>query len=230
MTAIFLRLRIKEIVQVRTFGRLFSYLAAMFIAPLVGVWISGKSSVPYLEFPPIPSEHIPANFSWFAFVLMAILIVLVLVPFVVKVLRTSNGLTIPSPRHHFPAWGWYGVIWLLAAWVLAWTRFDWFATLQEFTFTPLWLGYILVVNALTYQRTGRCMLTHRWRYFLMLFPLSAVLWWSFEYLNRFAGNWHYVGTNDFTPWRYFVFATLPFSTVLPAVLGTAEWLKTFPRV
>jgi hypothetical protein len=196
---------------------------------LIGVWLSGKSVAPYLAFPPIPSERIPANFSWPAFGFVLTLIVLVVAPFLFRILHSARHVSSSTQTYRFPVWGWCGVIWLAGAWVLAWTRFEWFAALQEFTFTPLWLGYIVVINALAYQRSGRCMLTHRSRYLLMLFPLSAVLWWSFEYLNRFAGNWHYVGISEFGAWHYFVFATLPFSTVLPAVLGTSAWLMTFPR-
>ncbi len=65
------------------------------------------------------------------------------------------------------------------------------------------------------------------RYFAFLFPLSAVFWWFFEYLNRFVQNWHYVGGENFDAWEYFWYATLPYSTVLPAVLSTREWLSTF---
>lgn len=61
------------------------------------------------------------------------------------------------------------------------------------------------------------------RFFLMLFPLSAAFWWFFEYLNRFVQNWSYTGVN-YSPWEYFCYATLSFSTVLPAVLGTREWI------
>jgi hypothetical protein len=68
------------------------------------------------------------------------------------------------------------------------------------------------------------------RRFLWLFPASAVFWWSFEYLNRFVQNWYYVGAHTFSPWEYFVQATVPFSTVLPAVLSTRELLSTFPRL
>ena len=74
------------------------------------------------------------------------------------------------------------------------------------------------------------MLLHRPRYVLSLFPLSACFWWFFEYLNRFVQNWHYVGGGELSAWEYLVRATLPFSTVLPAVLGTAEWLSSFPRL
>jgi hypothetical protein len=97
---------------------------------------------------------------------------------------------------------------------------------QPLTFTPLWLGYIVIVNAVTFRRIGRCMMFHRPRYFLSLFPLSAAFWWSFEYLNRFVQNWHYLGGQELTAWEYVWQATLPFATVLPAVLGTAELLTT----
>ena len=72
------------------------------------------------------------------------------------------------------------------------------------------------------------MMLHRPRYFLSLFPLSAGFWWFFEYLNRFVQNWHYLGAAELSPLEYFVRATIPFSTVLPAVIGTAELLTTFP--
>ncbi|MEI6809750.1 MAG: hypothetical protein WCN95_13595, partial [bacterium] len=114
------------------------------------------------------------------------------------------------------------------SWILAWTRFSWFTPLQHFTFSPPWFAYIVVVNALTYRRTGHCMLKDRPRYFFALFAASAAFWWFFEYLNRFVQNWYYEGVAGLSSIEYFVFATLPFSTVLPAVLGTYEWLESIP--
>jgi hypothetical protein len=87
-----------------------------------------------------------------------------------------------------------------------------------------------MVNALTHRRLRHCMLLDRPRYFFALFPLSAVFWWSFEYLNRFVQNWHYLGGQELTAISYFGQATLPFATVLPAVLGTAEFLSTYHSV
>jgi hypothetical protein len=117
-----------------------------------------------------------------------------------------------------------GVAAALVFWVLAWTRFSWFEAFQPHTFTPLWLSYIVVINAMTYRRRGTCMMLDRPGFFLALFPFSALFWWFFEYLNRFVQNWLYVGIH-FSPGAYFWFATLSFSTVLPAVLGTREWIS-----
>jgi hypothetical protein len=43
-------------------------------------------------------------------------------------------------------------------------------------------------------------------------------------------NWHYIGLANLGPWAYFWQATLPFSTVLPAVLSTRDCLASFPRL
>jgi hypothetical protein len=56
-----------------------------------------------------------------------------------------------------------------------------------------------------------------------------VFWWSFEYLNRFVGNWRYLDPPGFGAGEYFLFATLPFATVLPAVLSTRELLLSCRR-
>jgi len=184
-------------------------LAAISLLPLMGVLLAGRSIQPYLEFPPIARSVTHEPFSWPVFVALVVLIVGAVTPFVVSIssfvslrrlsLRQSSVLDrapsrqTPCPVRSFPWWGWLGILWTLLAWFLAWTRFEWMGPLQAFTFTPLWLGYIVVVNALTCRRIGHCMMLHRPRYFLSLFPLSAALWWSFEYLNRFVQNWYYLG-------------------------------------
>jgi hypothetical protein len=101
---------------------------------------------------------------------------------------------------------------------------------RRHTFTPLWLGYVLAMNGLTYRRTGEAPLTHRTGWFLALFPVSAVIWWLFEYLNQYVDNWYYSGIHGSSDWDYFLQGTLPFSTVLPAVASTTAWLQTFPRL
>jgi hypothetical protein len=113
---------------------------------------------------------------------------------------------------------------------MAWSRFQWFGPLQAYTFFPLWLGYIVCVNSLTYTRSGRCLLRSRPHFFLALFPASSLFWWFFEYLNRFVQNWHYLGVADFSTGEYVLHASLCFSTVLPAVLSTEEYLASFPRL
>lgn len=216
------------------------FLALVLGLPLLGVMWAGEPLGRYLEFPPRTSyvQHEP--FSWPVFIVLALLIVLAVGPILLRVARENIHQSSPVTQHStlktqhchssFPWWGWLGIGWTGLWWMVAWTRFPWMAAVQEHTFMPLWLGYIVTVNAATFTRTGRCMMLHRPRYFLSLFPLSAAFWWLFEYLNRFVQNWYYIGVGELSSLEYFVRATLPFSTVLPAVLSTAELLTSYPAV
>lgn len=199
--------------------------------PLFGAWAGGLPVSRFLEFPPLTRHVQHPGFSLPLFLGLLIVTCAAVLPFVLRCILVSGRPSGPRPdAQRFPAWGWAGVVFLAASWILAWTRFPWFAAFQRFTFTPLWFGYVIVVNALSKRRTGHCMLTDRPWYTFRLFVVSAAFWWFFEYLNRFVQNWYYVEIGQLTPLEYLVFATLPFSTVLPAVLGTYEFLDSFPRL
>ena len=197
--------------------------------PLAGLVWAGVPVRPYLQVPPVTSLVEQAPFSWWGVFLVLAPALAVVGPFAWRLFRVWPGTLRAVPRGAFPWWGWAALAAGAGAWVLAWTRFPWFAPWQLHTFTPLWLAYILVVNAWTVRRSGRCMMLDRPLTFLALFPASALFWWFFEYLNRFVQNWYYVGAvNQLSAGEYIVFATLPFATVLPAVLGTQELLWSFP--
>jgi hypothetical protein len=195
--------------------------------PLLGVRLAGFPLGPYFEFPPQTRyvEHAP--FSWLAFCLYSALIAAAVFALSLRVMRSGrrNPPTTESGPSSFPWWGWAAAAAGAASWLLAWTRFHWMAFFQVHTFTPLWLAYIVEVNALCFWRTGWSLLTHRTGFFLALFPTSAWFWWFFEYLNRFVQNWYYVAER-FGPWEYFWYATLPFATVLPAVASTGELIRS----
>jgi hypothetical protein len=159
----------------------------------------------------------------------AILIALLVGPVVLRVVASQGTPDRPhSTSGAWPWWGWVGGLLLGCSWILAWNRFFWFNGLQAHTFTPLWVGYILLANGWTLHRTGHCMITDRPRFLFALFPASAVVWWCFEYLNRFVQNWYYVGPHALSACEYLLQATVPFSTVLPAVLSTMEVLASEP--
>jgi len=197
--------------------------------PPVGVVLSGKPLSPYLEFPPQTMHVIHAPFSWWAFAGYILFTGIFITPFLAQIVKHGTPTPCPGPPRPFPWWGWFGVVLGSAAWILAWTRFSWFRPFQAHTFTPLWSAYILTVNALTLRRTGRCLLLDRPVRFLLLFPLSAVFWWFFEYLNRFVQNWQYAGV-QLGPGEYILYATLSFSTVLPAVMSTRDFVLSFPFI
>ena len=199
--------------------------------PLLGVWLSGAPLAPYLEMPPRTNFVTHAPFSWPVFWGLALFIVIVVKPFVFRIFETRRRRVFPDSggrAGRFPWWGWLALLAGLMAWTLAWTRFPCFDAFQPFTFTPLWLAYIVVMNALAFRRTGRSPLTHQTGAFLGLFPISAIFWWFFEYLNRFVQNWHYIGIGTPTAEEYLLRAMLPFATVLPAFVATRAWLAGYP--
>jgi hypothetical protein len=95
-----------------------------------------------------------------------------------------------------------------------------------FLFFPLWLGYALVVDALVAARTGTSVLSRSRRGFVWLFLGSAPAWWLFEWINLRTQNWEYPGAEAFSDLEYFLLCTVAFSTVMPAVFGTAELVRS----
>lgn len=196
-------------------------------APLLGLAAAGRPLAPYVGFPPRTEQLAQAPFSWGAFVLLALPLAGAAALYGVAFARARPHAPV-LPARPYPWWGWLGLGLIALGWALAWT--DWVAPQwRRHTFTPLWLGYVLVMNALALRRSGRALLTERPAWLLALFPASALFWWLFEHLNRFVGNWYYTGIAAGNDWDYFLQATLPFSSVLPAVASTWAWLKTFPR-
>ena len=113
---------------------------------------------------------------------------------------------------------------LALCWPLNWTLPG---VRTAFLFFPLWLGYILTVDALVAWRVGASLWTRSRRGFVLLFILSVPAWWLFEAINDRTGNWEYLGAGAFTPLEYYALCTVSFSTVMPAVFETAELARTF---
>src|SRR5216117_3773662 len=120
--------------------------------------------------------------------------------------------------------GWLGLGLLAVCWPLNWTMPG---MRTAYLFFPLWLGYILVVDALVLARTGSSLWRRSRRKFVLLFAASAPVWWLFEIINSRTANWEYQGSDTFTLLEYYLLCTLSFSTVMPAVFETAELARTF---
>ncbi|CAK0744676.1 conserved membrane hypothetical protein [Gammaproteobacteria bacterium] len=206
-------------------------LLLLLLLPLIGAVVAGLPLAPYLKFPPTTRPTVHPEFSWIAFLIVAIIPIGTITPFLKQLLRErlTCPASIPSVRD-FPWWGSAALVFTGAIWCMAWSSLPLLSEVRRFSFTPLWLGYIAVVNALTWQRSGYSLLSDRPRFLAWLFVLSAAVWWYFEYLNRFVNNWYYQGIENYSPFEYFLTATFPFSTVLPAVLSTYFLLWTYPRL
>ena len=200
-------------------------LLIAWVAPLAGLAAAGQDLSPYVRFPPRTEVVAHAPFAWTAFILLSLPALAALLLFLVAL---RPGTQTGKASFRFPAWGGVGVALIGTGWFAAWNDvlpLEW----RRQAFTPLWLGYVLLMNALAHRRAGQSLLTHRTGWFLALFPASAAFWWLFEHLNQFVDNWHYSGIEARGDWDYFLQGSLPFSTVLPAVASTWFWLRQFPR-
>ena len=111
-----------------------------------------------------------------------------------------------------------GVVVTIAAWVAAWSRAG---VLSEYSFFPLWLGYILTVNGISDTAFQTSLLQVMRGHFLWLFAASVPLWWFFEAVNQLVCNWEYVIPHPISDLHYIVQASIDFSTVVSAVMSTA---------
>jgi hypothetical protein len=127
----------------------------------------------------------------------------------------------------FPARGYLGLLLVGIFWPLNWGLPG---LRTAYLFFPLWLGYILVVDALVWVRSGSSIWTRSRRDFGLLFFLSAPAWWLFELFNHRTRNWEYLGGSSFSTLEYYLLASWSFSTVMPAVFETAELFATFSWV
>ena len=129
-----------------------------------------------------------------------------------------------SDRMKLPAYALFGILFILIFWILNWTL-DGLRT--HILFFPQWLGYCLLIDGLVFLRKGTSLIHRGVKKYFVLFIISAPVWWLFELLNSRTLNWIYLARDQFSNLEYFTYATLDFSTVIPAVLGTAELVSTF---
>ena len=167
-------------------------------------------------------------FNWWIFSGLVLFTFACLWPFLKRMVRVMRGEKgekgergekgEKSEKRTLPWWGWAGLVVLFVGWHLSWSRYAWFAAYQiQCSYFPMWMGFILFMNALCVKRSGHSPMTdHPWAY-AATFPASSLFWWFFEYLNRYVWNWYYLGVSEMSATAYTVYATICFASVLPAV-------------
>lgn len=130
-------------------------------------------------------------------------------------------------KNRFPVRGYVGIVLVAVFWYLNWNlsglRTHW-------GFFPLWLGYCLTIDAITYYKKGNSLVSRNLKGYIFLFLVSAPSWWLFELLNKPGSYWFYTAREHFSDLEYFLLASISFSTVIPAVFGTSEWVGTFSKI
>jgi len=105
---------------------------------------------------------------------------------------------------------------LITCWALLWSVKTYWNPLFFF---GLWASATVLVRTL--QGEAPLPLPRQ----LLLMVLSVPLWWWFEFVNGSAQNWKYQEAFQYTPTEYILFASLTFSTVVPALEpGARLWV------
>jgi hypothetical protein len=117
-----------------------------------------------------------------------------------------------------------GATLIAVAWPIAWLPVR---PLSYFYFFPIWLGYILVVDGLVALRTGASPMRRSGLRVAWMFAASILQWWIFEAFNEIVHNWTYLQPLDYSTTQYAILSSIAFATVIPAVLTTAELVRSF---
>jgi len=204
-----------------------SGLFLLVAVPLGGGVTKGLSG-DFFRYPPLLNEapgH--ASFSWPVFSLFALLggwgMTVLIFPRWYGFQREPAGPPV-SKGAHTPWWGYAGLLIMAAFWVIAWWRPPVLGPVNDHTFFPLWLGFILFLDGLVFRLRSTSLLSRSRAWFITLFLCSTISWWYFEFLNRFVQNWYYEGNTPATAFHYLFYSSLCFSTVFPAMFEITELL------
>jgi len=130
----------------------------------------------------------------------------------------------PVKRYLLPYRGLLGLILICVAWPFSWAESG---TGLQYTFFPLWLGFILAVDGLVLRRTGTSLIVRSPKIMAMMFILAVPYWWMFEAINQVIQNWVYIGSNPETSLFSLIQTSLAFSVVIPAVFEVSELVGSF---
>ncbi len=125
-------------------------------------------------------------------------------------------------KYPFPKHGYLGSLLIALGWPISWLRPAGIQFIWENSFLILWVGYVLAVDGLNCKLHGSSPLKRNPRAYWGMFLLSVPSWWLFEFFNQFLQNWQYVHNRPVGEVEYALRASIHFSVVTPAVLGTAE--------
>lgn len=197
-----------------------------------------------------PATHLPPGFGVFPPTLVALVPPFWLPAFVaVLLVEVLIGLFLLRPQWFgfkpvpprpappgvgLPFWFWPGLVLMLFFWWLMWARVTPFGALVDYAFTPMWWGFILVLDGLTYRRNaGKSLLARRPLTLLLSALVSIAGWGVFEYFDYFTlGNWYYPNASmpGLSHGRVVLLFVVAYTTVWPAVFEWYTLLNTFPRL
>jgi len=217
--------------------KLFWPILATLIIPLVASWINYTDHLPpkFGEFPPQFVGDAPGfSLTYFLIMLVSVIFISALILFP-KLFGFKGGSIKPQPKStkSLPWWFWLGSLFVGFFWWLMWSRATPFGELVYFAFTPLWWGFIFVLDGIVYQRNNGASLFATKPITLLLSGIvSTVGWVYFEYYDYFVlSNWYYPNAYQI-PWSRTLLTVeflITYSMITPVFFQWYNLFNTFPE-
>jgi len=139
-----------------------------------------------------------------------------------------------TPTKKLPWWFYVGAVFMVFFWWLMWSRSFMFGDLIYYAFSPMWWGFIVMLDGIVYYRTGgKSLLVNRPKLFLISALFSVFGWSYFEYFDYFVlSNWYYPNGHMSEMPRATLIAVflVAYSTVWTAIFEWYTLLNSFPRL
>jgi len=208
------------------------------IVPLIAAWFAypGTHQPPGMwVFPPEQVGGTP-GFNLVVFLIIAALALLVTALILFPKLFGFQGTTpaAPSPTKPLPWWTWIGMVCMLVFWWIMWARPAFVGSLVYFAFSPMWWGFIVMLDGIVYHRNnGKSYIATKPAMFVFCLLISVGGWLYFEYYDYFVlANWYYPnGHMSELPHSLIVILFLiAYTTVWPAIFEWFSLLNSFPKL
>lgn len=207
------------------------------LVPLAVAWFAYPSHLPpgFGIFPPEQVSPTP-GFNLIYFLVIAALALLVTALIAFPQWFGFQG-TAPAPapaKKPLPWWFWVGAVVTAFFWWLMWSKDTIFGDLVYFAFTPLWWGFITVLDGIVYHRNnGKSLYATKPGLLLFSAAISIVGWFYFEYYDYFVlSDWYYPnGHMPELPHSLIVILFLiAYTTVWPSIFEWFNLLNSFPKL
>lgn len=220
--------------------RLLWPILLLLLLPLLAAWHAYPDHLPpgFGIFPPTEGPDAP-GYSQPIFINMALVVLAIIALYLFPQWFGFKKVepTPPSASSKLPWWFWAGLITTGFFWWLMWSHSMAFGKLVYYAFSPMWWGFIVMLDGIVYSRSGgKSFITTRTRTFLFSIAVSVVGWCLFEYFDYFVlENWYYPNsTTETIPAlshaTVVALFLIAYTTVWPAIFEWYTLLQTFPRL